>query len=243
MALQEMFAAQPNSPATELTAAITDVQTTVSVLDAAKLPDAPNIATIGVDESAETVRYEGKSGNDLTGVTRGFSGTMAKAWGVGVGVARYFTAYDADALRENVADVNTLLADTAEVTSQSTTPGHAWSTSVEQVKTNRNGESRLYLTRPLAYNKKIVVLGSSSAEGYAATALNGWVTQLNTYLQPRGYTVYNRGISGDNTPGALARFYSDVVPLQPDICIIALTLGNESDNPGGTGGDYEAGEK
>ncbi|OZQ72141.1 hypothetical protein, partial [Paenibacillus sp. VTT E-133291] len=86
MAQVEMFAAKANSPATELTAAITDVATTVSVLDASKLPDAPNIATIGVDESAETVRYEGKSGNDLTGVTRGFSGTAAKAWATGVGV-------------------------------------------------------------------------------------------------------------------------------------------------------------
>jgi hypothetical protein len=113
MAQVEMFPAVANSPATELTAAITDVQTTVSVLDASKLPDAPNIATIGVDESAETVRYEGKSGNDLTGVTRGFSGTVAKAWGIGVGVARYFTAYDADALRENVAGHTERLADIA----------------------------------------------------------------------------------------------------------------------------------
>ncbi|MEK5178528.1 NosD domain-containing protein [Paenibacillus sp. FSL R5-0928] len=120
MAQVEMFAAKANSPATELTAAITDVATTVSVLDASKLPDAPNIATIGVDESAETVRYAGKSGNDLTGVTRGFSGTVAKAWATGVGVARYFTAYDADALRENVAEhsaelvsVNAQLADIA----------------------------------------------------------------------------------------------------------------------------------
>ncbi|MEK4039729.1 hypothetical protein MHH49_19575 [Paenibacillus sp. FSL F4-0122] len=121
MAQMEMFPATANSPATELSAAITDVATTVSVLDASKLPDAPNIATIGVDESAETVRYEGKNGNDLTGVTRGFSGTVAKAWGIGSGVARYFTAYDADALRENVAghsaelvSVNAQLAEEAQ---------------------------------------------------------------------------------------------------------------------------------
>lgn len=112
MALQEMFPAVANSPATELSAAITDIQTTITLLDASKLPDAPNIATIGVDESAETVRYEGKSGNDLTGVTRGFSGTTAKAWATGVGVARYFTAYDADALRENVTEHSAQLADT-----------------------------------------------------------------------------------------------------------------------------------
>lgn len=67
MAQVEMFPAVANSPATELTAALTDIATTVSVLDASKLPDAPNIATIGVDESAETIKYTGKSGNDLTG--------------------------------------------------------------------------------------------------------------------------------------------------------------------------------
>ncbi|OZQ72140.1 hypothetical protein, partial [Paenibacillus sp. VTT E-133291] len=86
MALQEMFPAVANSPATELSAAITDIQTTITLLDASKLPDAPNIATIGVDESAETIKYTGKSGNTLTGVTRGFNGTVAKAWATGVGV-------------------------------------------------------------------------------------------------------------------------------------------------------------
>jgi hypothetical protein len=120
MALQEMFPAVANSPATELSAAITDIQTTITLLDASKLPDAPNIATIGVDESAETIKYTGKSVNTLTGVTRGFSGTVAKAWATGVGVARYFTAYDADALRENVTEhsaelvsVNERLSETA----------------------------------------------------------------------------------------------------------------------------------
>ncbi|ETT64954.1 hypothetical protein BSK66_08040 [Paenibacillus odorifer] len=116
MAQMEMFPAVANSPATELSAAITDIQTTITLLDASKLPDAPNIATIGVDESAETVRYAGKSGNDLTGVTRGFSGTLAKAWGIGVGVARYFTAYDADALRGNVAEHSAQLAEIEKVT-------------------------------------------------------------------------------------------------------------------------------
>ncbi|WP_440961275.1 glycosyl hydrolase family 28-related protein [Paenibacillus nitricinens] len=111
MTQQIMYPAQANSPATELTAAITDVATTVSVLDASKLPDAPNIATIGVDESAETIKYTGKSGNTLTGVARGFNGTVAKAWAVGNGVARYFTAYDADAMRTNIEGHSAQLAD------------------------------------------------------------------------------------------------------------------------------------
>lgn len=133
MALQEMFPAVANSPATELSAAITDIQTTITLLDASKLPDAPNIATIGVDETAETVRYEGKSGNTLTGVTRGFSGTVAKAWGIGVGVARYFTAYDADALRENVAGHSAQLADIVTLSPSGGNDTMAWNNAVNSV--------------------------------------------------------------------------------------------------------------
>ncbi|AHV98976.1 polysaccharide deacetylase family protein [Paenibacillus sabinae] len=113
MAQLPMYAAAPNSPATELAAAITDVATTITVLDASKLPDAPNLATIGVDETAETVLYTGKSGNDLTGCTRGFSGTVAKAWAMGAQVARYFTSYDADAMRGNIEEHSAQLAETA----------------------------------------------------------------------------------------------------------------------------------
>ncbi|OMD21168.1 hypothetical protein BJP51_32185 [Paenibacillus odorifer] len=38
---------------------------------------------------------------------------MAKAWATGVGVARYFTAYDADALRQNVTEHSAQLVDNA----------------------------------------------------------------------------------------------------------------------------------
>jgi len=103
MALQTMYPGMVNSPQTELASAIDNQQTTIPLLDASKLPPAPNLATIGVGEDAETILYTGVSGNDLTGVTRGFQGA-AKAWVQGTKVARNFTAYDYDALRQNVAD-------------------------------------------------------------------------------------------------------------------------------------------
>jgi len=103
MTQQPMFPAKFNSPITTLAIAIDDTVTTISVVDATKLPPAPNLATIGVGESAETIKYEGISGNDLTNVTRGFQGT-ASSWGVGITVSRMFTAYDYDALRENHED-------------------------------------------------------------------------------------------------------------------------------------------
>ncbi|REK68008.1 MAG: hypothetical protein C6P35_03295 [Cohnella sp.] len=104
MAQQPMYPAIVNSPQTELAADINASATSIAVLNGAALPAAPNLATIGSDETAETILYTGKSGNTLTGVTRGFQGT-AKAWTAGAKVARMFTAYDHDTFKANIEDI------------------------------------------------------------------------------------------------------------------------------------------
>lgn len=96
-----MYPAQPNSPQTELASAINATQTTISVLSGAVLPAAPNLLVIGGGEDAETILYTEKSGNSLTGITRGFQGT-AKAWPINTKVGRFFTAYDHDAFKANI---------------------------------------------------------------------------------------------------------------------------------------------
>lgn len=106
MAQKTMYPAAVNSRQTELSAAITSAQTTITVLDISVIPAAPNLLSIGTDETAETILYTGVSGNNLTGVTRGFQGT-AKAWTAGTKLARYYTAYDHDTVRENLADLDT----------------------------------------------------------------------------------------------------------------------------------------
>src|SRR5690606_29264219 len=116
---QIMYPGKVNSPQTELASAIDDEQTTIPLLDASVLPDPPNLCTIGTGEDAETVLYTGKSGNNLTGVTRGFQGT-AKAWVQGTKVARNFTAYDYDALRENLEDHAAATTDVHGATSAAT---------------------------------------------------------------------------------------------------------------------------
>lgn len=102
--MQNMYPGKVNSPQTELASAIDDEQTTIPLLDASVLPDPPNLATIGTGENAETVLYEGKNGNDLTDVTRGFQGA-AQAWSAGQKVARLFTEYDYEALADNIRDL------------------------------------------------------------------------------------------------------------------------------------------
>src|SRR5690606_4271616 len=96
-----MYAPMVNSPITELATAIDDTQTTIEVVDGSKLPDAPNLAMIGLGENTETILYTQKDGNVLSGVTRGFQG-IAKAWPQGTRVARFFAAYDQMAIRENI---------------------------------------------------------------------------------------------------------------------------------------------
>ncbi|MCR8843073.1 hypothetical protein NQ117_05225 [Paenibacillus sp. SC116] len=104
MAIKPMYPAIVNSPGTEISTNITATDTSVTVVNVATIPAAPNLLTIGSDETAETVRYTAISGSTLT-VERGFQG-IAKAWSAGTKVARYFTAYDHDTFRENITSHN-----------------------------------------------------------------------------------------------------------------------------------------
>lgn len=115
MALQDMFTAKANSPATTLTAQIAADATTLTVADGSVLPQAPNLPnllTLGSDEDAEVVKYSAISGNVVSGLVRGYSGTTASVWGEGTQVSRQFTSYDHDTFISNIEalqdDVDTL---------------------------------------------------------------------------------------------------------------------------------------
>ena len=105
MALQDMFTAKANSPATTLTAQIAADATTLTVADGSVLPQAPNLPnllTLGSDEDAEVVKYSAISGNVVSGLVRGYSGTTASVWGEGTQVSSQFTSYDHDTFISNI---------------------------------------------------------------------------------------------------------------------------------------------
>jgi hypothetical protein len=99
--MPKMYPAQVNSPQTTLASGIDDTQTTATVADGSKLPDAPNILVLGDGETAETILYTSKVGNNLSGITRAFQGA-ASSWNAGTGVARFFTAYDQSSMQDNI---------------------------------------------------------------------------------------------------------------------------------------------
>ncbi len=99
--LKEMYKGIPNSPEATLTSDINASQTTITVSDTNIIPEVPNILVIGGNtDNPETVKVTGKNGNTLT-VERGFQG-VPKSWEAGTIVARNFTEYDYNALKENI---------------------------------------------------------------------------------------------------------------------------------------------
>ena len=99
--MSELYRAIAGSPITYLSSDISAAQTTISIADDSALPDAPNICTIGYGENIETIRYGAKSNGVLQNVTRGIEGTP-RAWPAGTEVARFFTAYDHNAIVETI---------------------------------------------------------------------------------------------------------------------------------------------
>ncbi len=70
----------------------------------------------------------------------------------------------------------------------------------------------------------IAALGDSLTQGYGLPAEQGFVPQLEAWLQARGHDVrlINAGVSGDTTAGGLARIGWT---LTPDVQALIVTLG------------------
>jgi hypothetical protein len=99
--MSELYKAIAGSPITYLATDVSAGQTTIAVTDDSVLPDAPNICTIGYGENIETIRYGAKSNGVLQDVTRGIEGTP-RAWQSGTEVARFYTAYDHNAIIQTI---------------------------------------------------------------------------------------------------------------------------------------------
>ena len=105
MALEQMFPGIPFSPLATLTNNIGAGETNIEVSDVSAFPDAPNFATIGIDETAETILYSAKTSNSLSGCIRGVEGT-ARSWVADSPIARNFTNEDYMRL---VGNINNLI--------------------------------------------------------------------------------------------------------------------------------------
>ncbi len=106
MELKKMYKGQVFSPTAVITTNISATDTMIPVNDVDAFPDAPNIATIGVDVGAETIIYNDKTSTMLTGCVRGVEG-IAKDWEEGVVIGRNFTAKDHGDMVDNIESLET----------------------------------------------------------------------------------------------------------------------------------------
>lgn len=111
MVQKVMYPGIVNSPETTITNGISESDTIIYVLDPARVPEPPNLMTLGTGTNAETIKVTEINGNAIT-VERGFQG-IAKSWPTGTVIARNFTEYDYDALKSNIEDLEAN-ADAAE---------------------------------------------------------------------------------------------------------------------------------
>ena len=108
-----MYAAQANSPNTELAGDLDTTSREITVVDASVLPAVPFLLTIGYDTAtSETVLVTAAEENTLT-VTRGIDGP-AQIWVAGVKCARIFTAKDLNDIQTNIETIKTALEEAQE---------------------------------------------------------------------------------------------------------------------------------
>ena len=74
--------------------------------------------------------------------------------------------------------------------------------------------------------KKLIIFGSSVAYGEGAENNNGWASILGENLLDN-WEMINQSVCGNRAKHLLKRVHDDVVALQPDAVIIAISLGNE----------------
>lgn len=165
MALQTMYQAKSNSPQTTLTAIIAADATTLTVFDGSVLPPAPNILTLGTDENAEVVYYSTLSGNVVSGLVRGYSGTTASVWEEGTQVSREFTSYDHDTFITNInalqSDVSGLQTTVTGKQSKYATDATQWDTTptASSTKPVTSGGIKTALDGKATYYTNITQLG------------------------------------------------------------------------------------
>lgn len=165
MALSTMYKAKPNSPQTTLAADISAADTSMTVADATVLPTAPNLCTIGDDENAEVVIYTTITGNVVSGLIRGASGTTASVWTAGTVVARDFTSYDHDTFIDNINDLNSNKLDSVNW-------GDIGGTLADQSDLNTALGNKADLATEIMYFYQQTVNAASNAEMFRITNAN-----------------------------------------------------------------------
>lgn len=168
--MANMYKGIPFSPQVALADSIGASDTVIKVTDITAFPDAPNYATIGTDETGETILYAAKTGDSLSGCTRGIEGE-AKSWPAGTTIARNFTNKDFEAMQENIRNNQTAVGN-AQTTADNavTAAGNAAKAAGDAQTTADNAAKAAGDAQTTADNAAKAAGDAATAAGNAQTA-------------------------------------------------------------------------
>lgn len=170
--MANMYKGIPFSPQVALADSIGASDTVIKVTDITAFPDAPNYATIGTDETGETILYAAKTGDSLSGCTRGIEGE-AKSWPAGTTIARNFTNKDFEAMQENIRN-NQTAAGAAQTTADGavTAAGNAAKAASDAQTTANNAVSAAGAAQQTAENAGTAAQNAQTAAENAQSTAN-----------------------------------------------------------------------
>lgn len=217
--MQTMYKAA-NSITVQLTADVETADQVLQVTDASVFPPAPNYVTIGTENNAEVIIYNGIdiAANKLTGCLRGKSGTAAAVWPAGSSVYHSWTSDNANAIMDNITDQAAALSAHAADTGLHTTAekqqawdDHAANTTVHITAQERSKWDAAKAQKHTHTNKSTLdAIDStkvSSWDGKAEKAIektgvlnvSGWQGEAAPFTQAvaiSGMTAAAKGFSG-----------------------------------------------
>ena len=103
--LNKMYDGVVNSPETYLTQNLAADATIIYVADSSVFGSLPNLAVIGTDQNAETILIKSKRSDGGLEVQRALEGS-AKRWEKTTAVARNFTNFDYQQIKDNIEKLN-----------------------------------------------------------------------------------------------------------------------------------------
>lgn len=103
--LNKMYDGVVNSPETYLTQNLAADATIIYVADSSVFGSIPNLAVIGTDQNAETILIKSKRSDGGLEVQRALEGS-AKRWEKTTAIARNFTNFDYQQIRDNIEKLN-----------------------------------------------------------------------------------------------------------------------------------------
>lgn len=104
--LNKMYDGVVNSPETYLTQNLAADATIIYVADSSVFGSLPNLAVIGTDQNAETILIKSKRSDGGLEVQRALEGP-AKRWEKTTAIARNFTNFDYQQIKDNIEKLNT----------------------------------------------------------------------------------------------------------------------------------------